>query len=511
MNARLLGVWCAMWLASPLMAQGPSGQRANIQRPNILFIFSDDHSARAISAYGSKINTTPNLDRLANGGMRFDHCLVTNAICGPSRACVLTGKYSHRNGFYRNGNRFDGAQENVAKILQRNGYQTAVIGKWHLGTEPTGFDHWEVLRDQGPYYNPRMRTADGPVEHTGYTTDIITELGVQWLAEQRDAVQPFFLMLQHKAPHRNWMPSPRHLARYDDETIPEPPTLFDDYSGRASPAGAQEMTVAGHLSRHDLKLDPPRGLTDEQLQAWNAAYGPKNAAFERAELAGDALVRWQYQRYIKDYLRCVDAVDESIGRVLETLDETGLADNTVVIYTSDQGWFLGEHGWYDKRWMYEESLMTPLLVRWPGAVRPGSVCAALTSNVDFAPTFLALAGVAMPDDMQGASMVPLLRGEQPDDWRTSFYYHYYEFPGVHAVAKHFGVRTARHKLIRYYQLDEWELFDLDQDPDELRNVYDDPAYRETRETLAQELTRLQRELGEDHPTAAVPGDPDYKG
>ncbi len=482
-------------------------------RPNILFIFTDDHASHAISAYGSRINATPNIDRIAAAGMRFDHCLVTNAICGPSRACILTGKYSHRNGFYRNGNRFDGSQTTVAKLLQDSGYETAVIGKWHLGTPPTGFDHSEVLIDQGPYYNPPMIRNGEPVKHVGYTTDIITDLALEWIEAERDPDRPFFLMYTHKDPHRKWRPGPDHLTLYDDVTIPEPSTLFDDYRGRASPAGRQEMTIARHLGEDDLKLEDPQGLTHEQLAAWKTAYDPKNDAFRRAGLEGDDLVRWKYQRYIKDYLRAVASVDDNVGRVLDYLDESGLAENTVVVYASDQGWYLGDHGWYDKRWMYEESLRTPLLVKWPGVVEPGASKSEMVSNVDFAQTFLEIAEVedAGTDEMQGRSLVPLLRGESPSDWRRSFYYHYYEFPGVHAVAKHFGVRTDRYKLISYYRLGEWELFDLEKDPDELQSVYADPSYASVVRELKTELRRLQEELGETDPTKPVPGDPDFEG
>ncbi len=404
-------------------------------RPNILFIMADDHGYQALSCYGSRVNQTPNLDRLANEGMRFDRCFVTNSICGPSRATILTGKYNHLNGFVRNGNTFDGSQQNVAKLLRQAGYQTAVVGKWHLKSEPTGFDYWNVLIGQGPYYNPPMKTGtkDQPesqtIKHTGYTTDIITDLALDWLQHQRKPDRPFFLMYQHKAPHRNWQPAPRHLHRYDDVTIPEPETLYDNYEGRASPAGKQEMTVAQHLSPNDLKLIPQRGLNEEQSKTWNQAYGPKNEAFQSAKLDGRELVQWKYQRYAKDYLRCVDAVDENVGRVLDYLDQAGLSENTIVVYTSDQGWYLGEHGWYDKRWMYEESFRTPLLIRWPSRIVGGSVSQHLVMNLDFAETFLDAAGESIPSDMQGRSMLPILSGKAPADWRRAVYYHYYEYPG----------------------------------------------------------------------------------
>jgi arylsulfatase A-like enzyme len=463
-------------------------------RPNILFIMADDHGYQAIGAYGSKVNQTPNIDRIANEGMRFDRCFVTNSICGPCRATILTGKYSHLNGFAQNGDRFNGKQQTVAKLLQTAGYQTAVIGKWHLGSDPTGFDDWHILQGQGPYYNPVMLTPQGKVEHIGYTTDIITDETLKWLKESRDPEKPFFLMYQHKAPHRNWQPSPRHLHNYDDVTIPEPETLFDDYQGRGTAAKTQKMTVANHLSEHDLKLSKQNGkFTEEQLRTWNEAYDPKNQEFREAKLQGKELIQWKYQRYAKDYLRCVDAVDENVGRVLDYLAETGLDQNTVVFYTSDQGWYLGEHGWYDKRWMYEESFRTPLLVRWPDNIKPGSVSDTMVMNLDFAETFLEIAGAKIPDDMQGRSMVDVLQGKTPEDWRKSVYYHYYEFPGPHSVRRHNGVRTDQYKLIHFYEIGEWELYDLQKDPHELNSVYDAPDYKEIQATLHTELERLQQQ------------------
>ena len=471
-------------------------------RPNILFIMSDDHGYQALSCYGSRVNETPNLDRIASEGMRFDRCFVTNSICGPCRATILTGKYSHLNGFVRNGNQFDGAQQNVAKLLRAAGYETAVIGKWHLRTEPTGFDYWNVLIGQGPYYNPPMKTAqdDDPsqvIKRQGYTTDVITDLTLEWL-QQRNDDQPFFLMYQHKAPHRNWQPGPKYLTKYDDVTIPEPATLFDDYSGRASPAAQQTMTIREHLTPRDLKLVPQRGLTDEQRAAWDAAYGPKNLAFEEAQLEGVDLIKWKYQRYVKDYLRCVASVDDNVGRVLDYLDETGLAENTIVIYTSDQGWYLGEHGWYDKRWMYEESFRTPLMIRWPGKIEPGSVNDDMVMNLDFAQTFLEAAGEPDPEDMQGESILPILEGQTPGDWRKSVYYHYYEFPGAHSVRRHYGVRDGRYKLIHYYHVGEWELFDLEKDPHEMQSVYADTAYEPVKTKMLAELNRLRDYYGDDN-------------
>ena len=470
-------------------------------RPNIVFIFTDDHCEQALSAYDPSRMTTPNMDRLAKEGMLFNRCYVTNAICGPSRAVILTGKYSHLNGFMTNGNSFNGDQQTFPKLLQKAGYQTAVLGKWHLKTTPQGFDHFQILPGQGAYYNPAMRVMgkDGkevPTKVTGYTTDIITDLTLDWLKEKRDDSKPFMVMCQHKAPHRNWQPGPDYLKWLDDKTIPEPDTLYDDYKGRTSAASEQTMEIKRHLSANDLKLNKPRGLNAEQLEKWNAAYGPKNEAFEKAKatMSEKEIIQWKYQRYVKDYLRCVKSVDDGIGRILDYLDESGLAKNTIVIYSSDQGWYLGEHGWYDKRWMYEESLRTPLLVRWPGIVKAGSRNEDIVSNLDFAETFLDVAGVKVPSDMQGRSIAPLLKGEAAKDWRKSFYYHYYEFPGAHSVARHYGVTNGHHKLIHFYQKEEWELFDLKKDPNEMKSVHGDPNYAAVQKEMEIELARLRKEF-----------------
>jgi arylsulfatase A-like enzyme len=490
---RSIGTAAGLLALALTAAPAPAAEEPREDRPNIIFIMSDDHGAQAISAYGSRVNRTPQIDRLAEEGMRFANCFCTNSICAPSRAVILTGKHSHLNGQKTNFDTFDGSQPTFPKLLQKAGYQTAMIGKWHLKSDPTGFDHWEVLIGQGPYYNPTMVRNGEKVKHPGYTTDIITDLSLEWLESARKADKPFLLMCQHKAPHRNWQPGPKYLTLYDDVTLPEPDTLFDDWAGRGTAARMQEMTVADHLTRLDLKLTPPRGLTEEQLAAWKAAYDPKNKAFAEAKPEGRNLVKWKYQRYAKDYLRCVASVDENVGRLLDYLDTSGLARNTVVIYTSDQGWFLGEHGWYDKRWMYEESFRMPLLVRWPAAVKPGAVNENLCQNLDFAATFLDLAGVPTPPDMQGRSLVPLLRGKTPPGWRESVYYHYYEYPAEHAVNRHEGVRTPQYKLIHFYQLEEWELYDLKKDPDERKNVYNEPAYKEVVTRLKTELERLRRE------------------
>ena len=494
-----------------LAALALAGALSAADKPNILFIFSDDHAYQAISAYGSNRNHTPNIDRLAREGMLFRNAMVTNSICAPSRAVILTGKYSHLNTVTNNRDVFDGAQQTFPKLLRQAGYQTAIVGKWHLKSEPTGFDYWEVLPGQGAYYNPDFRTPGGTVNHKGYVTEVITDLALDWLDEKRDKDKPFMLMYQHKAPHRNWMPPPQYLTLFDGMEMPEPSTLFDDYENRASPASRQEMEIDRHMAwGHDLKVVPSPDdpgyrqymnsygrLDPEQKAMWDAIYEPKNAAMKAQDLQGRELVRWKYQRYIKDYLRCIQSVDDQVGRVLRWLDAQGLADNTLVIYSSDQGFYLGEHGWFDKRWMYEESLKTPLLARWPGIVEPGSESDAIVSNLDFPETFLEVAGVDVPSDMQGRSLLPIFKGTTPRDWRTNFYYHYYEgLPtgGAHAVARHYGVATGRYKLIHYYIDKEWELFDLETDPYEMRSVYGHEDYAAVQADLERQLADLRREL-----------------
>ena len=477
---------------SVLAGRTCSGQNSRSKRrPNIVFIMSDDHASHALSCYGSKINKTPNLDRIAEDGMRFTNSFCTNSICAPCRAVILTGKYSHVNGVIDNREKFDGSQQTFPKLLQQAGYETAMIGKWHLKTDPTGFDYWNILPGQGRYYNPQMIEMGERKKYTGYVTDIITDHALNWLKE-RQGDKPFCLMYHHKAPHRRWEPGPEQLTMYDGETIPEPATLFDDYTGRGRAAKEQDMSIEKTMTSNDLKLTPMKNLTPEQKETWDAAYGPKNEAFEKAGLQGEALVRWKYQRYIKDYLRCIASVDENVGRVLDYLDESGLADDTVVVYTSDQGFYLGDHGWFDKRFMYEESLRMPLLVRYPKEVRAGTVSDQIVLNLDFAETFLDYAGASVPGDMQGRSLRPLLRGRTPGDWRRSMYYHYYEYPAVHSVKRHYGVRTQRYKLIHFYNdIDEWELYDLKNDPDELKNVHGNPKYAGVIKELKEELKQLR--------------------
>jgi N-acetylglucosamine-6-sulfatase len=481
-----------------------------------LFIFSDDHAQQAIGAYGSTINKTPNIDRIGRQGMVFVNSFCANSICGPSRACILTGKHSHLNGFLRNGNRFDGQQDTFTKRLQRAGYQTALIGKWHLESDPVGFDHWQVLPGQGHYYNPDLIQMDGSRKRlSGYCTDLITDLSLQWLRERRDSARPFLLMCQHKAPHRNWAPAARHLRLFRDERLPEPATLFDDYAGRSTLLRESEMSIRQHFYwSHDMKFHGenrfPRqflsGQPNEEYErmdaaqraAWDAHYEPENQMFiqqmESGELDEQAIVRWKYQRYIKDYLRCVTAVDESVGRMLAYLDESGLSANTMVVYASDQGFYLGEHGWYDKRWMFEESLRMPLLIRWPGVVAEHSRCEALVQNIDYAPTFLEAAGVEVPPEIQGRSLIPILRqaGKAPAAWRDSIYYAFYENAAVHQVPVHDGIRTGRYKLIFFPRNREWQLFDLKQDPNELHSRHDDPEFASIMTGLKQRYKDLRR-------------------
>ena len=467
--------------------------------PNIVFIFSDDHAYQAISAYGDarKLLETPNIDRIAKTGMRFDRCLVPNSICGPARATVLTGTYNHINGYMNNsgGMRFDGAQTTFPKLLQKAGYQTAMVGKWHLGSDPTGFDFWQILQGQGIYYNPPMIRQGETIQNAGYVTDIITDVSLDWLAK-RDKSRPFLLMCQHKAPHREWAPALRHLEADGDRVYAEPATLFDDYSGRGPAEHGQDMTIEKTFTELDVKLTPPPRMTPEQRKVWDAYYEPRNAKFRAANLTGKDLVRWRYQRYMHDYLATVRSVDESVGRVLDYLEKEGLADNTIVVYASDQGFYLGEHGWFDKRWIFEESVRTPFLLRWPGVTKPGATSRELVSNLDFAETFLDAAGLPVPAEMQGRSLRGVAAGQKPADWRTAFYYHYYEYPQPHRVRPHYGLVTDRYKLVRFYGVGEdyTELFDLQQDPQELRSVFGEPAYAATVAKLEAEMARQRKEL-----------------
>ncbi len=465
-------------------------------RPNILFIMSDDHAAHAISAYGSRINETPHIDRIAQEGMLFENFFCTNSICSPSRASILTGTYSHINGVYGLHEPFDGRQTTVQRLLRSTGYQTAMIGKWHLGhggnADPQDFDYWNVLPGQGAYHDPEFFTMGERQSYKGYATDLITDFSLDWL-EKRDPNKPFFLMCHHKAPHRPWEPDAKHAHMYEDMDIPEPETFHDDYATRAEAAKVAAMRIDRDMrDGTDLKGSPPPGLS----------------ALEQKQ--------WRYQRYIKDYLRCVASVDDNVGRLLDYLDETGLTGNTIVIYTSDQGFFLGDHGWYDKRFMYEESLQMPVVVRYPEEVKAGTKAEAMALNVDFPLTFLDYAGVEPPEEMQGQSLRPLLQGSVPENWRQSMYYRYWmHLDNDHNVYSHYGIRTHRYKLVYYYaqalgvigskdedRPPEWELFDLERDPCELNNVYADPAYQDTIAQLKAEMHRLQQEV-KDQPVEEI--------
>ena len=471
---------------------------ASAEKPNIVWIFSDDHSYQTIGAYGGRLaalNPSPNIDRIAKAGMRFDHAYVGNSLCAPSRATLLTGKHSHLNGKYDNTRNtvFDHNQQQFQKILQKSGYQTAMIGKIHLAGKMQGFDYWEVLPGQGKYYDPTFITEEGKTTYPGrYVTDVITERALNWLENGRDKKKPFMLMVHHKAPHRNWEPADRYMSKYADVEIPEPDTLFDDYAGRGTAAHGQDMMIASTMKLDsDLKAEGKR-------YSGNPRYAARQQWFSKHHPEGKALVKWKYQTYMKDYLRCTWAVDESVGIILDELKKLGLAENTVVMYCSDQGFYMGEHGWFDKRFMYEESFRTPLVAMWPGHIRPGSVNGDLVQNIDFAETFLDLAGAPIPDDMQGESLVPLLKGKTPADWRGSLYYHYYEYPAVHSVRRHEGVFDGRWKLIKYYGMDvpngeEWELFDLKNDPAEMKSIYGNPENKAQIQRLKKELAALKKQ------------------
>ncbi len=462
--------------------------------PNILFIMSDDHAAHAIGCYKSKINETPHIDRIAAEGMRFDNCFCTNSICAPSRAVILTGKHTHLNGVRTLDEKLDGRQTTFPKLFQAAGYQTAIVGKWHLGHggdhDPTGFDYWNILPGQGEYHDPDFIEMGTRAKQKGYATDLITDISIDWL-NQRDKNRPFMLMCHHKAPHRPWEPDKKHSGMYKNADIPLPDSFDDDHSGHAAAAREARMRIE-ELTPIDTKGTPPKKLSPDEQK------------------------RWKYQRYLKDYLRCIASVDDNVGRLLDYLDRENLTEDTLVIYTSDQGFFLGDHGWFDKRFMYEESLRMPFVVRYPREINPGSVCDAMALNLDFAKTFLDLAGIPAPPAMQGESLRPLFSGTAPENWRTSMYYRYWMHKdNSHNVYAHYGLRTHKYKLIYYYadKLDtpgpffrtkdpallgspeppEWELFDLEKDPLELQSVYDDPAYADIVEELKKELYKRKEE------------------
>ena len=513
-NRSLLAMAALQALPLSLFAQNTG------EKPNILYIMCDDHAIQAISAYGSAISQlapTPNIDRLAERGMKFNEAFVENSLSTPSRACLMTGLYSHQNGQRMLAEGIDSTKTFFSEMLQKAGYETAVVGKWHMSCRPKGFDFYHILNDQGQYYNPTFASTDHYGEYKqemGYATDLITDHAIEYL-DQRDRNKPFCLLVHHKAPHRLWMPSTKYVGKYGKVNFPLPETFWDDYATRGSAASTQKMTIGEYMEMvRDLKVpemyDPstPEGrdsyaglmgemnrMTPQQREAIDAYYMPRNREFLSKNLTGKELVEWKYQNYIRDYMAVIASVDESVGRFLTYLDEHHLTDNTIIVYTSDQGFYMGEHGWFDKRFMYEESFRTPLVMRLPGGARGDIV--EMVQNIDYAPTFLELAGVAVPDDIQGVSLLPLLRGEHPAGWRRSLYYHFYEYPAEHMVKRHYGVRNDRWKLIHFYNdIDQWELYDLQEDPHELRNLYGLPEYAAPRREMTDELVRLQTQYGD---------------
>ena len=493
------------------------------KRPNIVFIMSDDHAYQAISAYSNRLIETPNIDRIAKMGMLFTNATVTNSICAPSRATILTGKHSHLNGKIDNDFPFDTTNVTFPQLFQEAGYQTAMFGKLHFGNAPKGFDQYKILPGQGSYYNPDFITKnEGTIRVEGYVTDIITDMTLDWLKEERNPTDPFLLFYLHKAPHREWLPAERHLEEFTQRTFPEPATLFDDYSGRGRAAKEAEMNLLKHMNwSGDSKIYPAvmkelgipgtsnwdtlafsrevGRLTPAQLANWTRSYDQVNAALKESYPSMDEKekMQWRYQRYMQDYLGTIRAVDENVGRVLDYLEANNLMDNTLIVYTSDQGFYLGEHGWYDKRFVYDESFKTPLLVAWPGKIAPKSTSSTMVQNLDYAQTFLEAAGIPAPADMQGESLLPLLTGNSESWTRDAVYYHYYEYPAVHMVKRHYAIVTEQYKLVHYYyDVDEWELIDRIKDPQELRNVYDDPAYAPVVTELHRKLEALRKQYGD---------------
>lgn len=515
----LTAAFCLPLAAAGLASCGSSGKEEP-RRPNILFIMTDDHTAQAMSCYGGNLISTPNMDRIAAEGIRFDNCYATNALSGPSRACILTGKFNHRNGFTDNASIFNGDQQTLPKLLQAAGYETAIVGKWHLISEPQGFDFWSILSgqgEQGNYYSPEFWEMGREFVEEGYVSEVITDKAINYL-EKRSKDKPFCLMFHHKAPHRNWMPSPKNIGMFNETVFPEPANLFDDYSGRGDAAKEQDMSLEHTftedwdlklMTREEMLANPENRLAQvyfrmpEEVQAkWDEAYTGRIAEYRSGKLQGKELVSWKYQQYMRDYLATVLSVDESIGRMLEYLEKSGELDNTIIVYTSDQGFFLGEHGWFDKRFMYEECQRMPLVIRYPKAIKPGSTSSALCMNVDFAPTFLDFAGVEIPEDIQGKSMKEILEsgGAAPDGWRDAVYYHYYEYPAEHSVKRHYGIRTNDFKLIHFYNdIDQWEMYDMAKDPCEMENVFGYPEYADVRDRLLQRLTKVQAEYGDSDP------------
>ena len=500
--------------ALSVLALNTCTNKSKATRLNIVYIMTDDHTRQVMGCYGSDYADTPNLDKIAEEGVIFTNAYVANSISGPSRACILTGKHSHINGFTDNTRTFDGEQQTFPKLLQKAGYQTAVIGKWHLHSLPTGFDYWDILIGQGDYYNSPFITMGDTLKTEGYVTNTITDKSIDWLENRRDKSKPFMLMVHHKAIHRNWMADTCHLKDYEEKVFPIPDNFYDDYDGRKA-ASLQEMDIRegdmdllydlkmyrpgdeSRLRRNYISDDKRHGtygnMNDAQRQAWDAHYNPIIKEFFSSNLKGKELMEWKYQRYMRDYMKTVKSLDENVGRLMAYLEESGLLENTLVIYTSDQGFYMGEHGWFDKRFMYDESFSTPLIMRLPkGYDRRGEITE-LVQNIDYAPTFLEIAGAEIPDDIQGVSLLPLLKGEKPENWRNALYYHFYEYPGEHAVRKHYGIYDGRYKLIHFYgdDIDEWELFDRNTDPSEMHNIYSLPENAGTVKQMKSRLKELQ--------------------
>lgn len=510
----------------------PNPNPAKNEKPNIVFIMSDDHAYQAISAYDTTLIETPNIDKIAEEGMMFTNASVTNSICAPSRATILTGKHSHLHGKIDNRTPFDTTNVTFPQLFQKAGYQTAMFGKLHFGNNPKGVDEFKILPGQGSYYNPKFITNTGDTTITGHVTDIITDLTIDWLEERRNPEKPFMLMYLHKAPHRSWLPAKRHFREFTKKEYELPKTLYDNYkrnpTGKnpdnemqkrvnmnpySSAAKSAEMNIREHMTLgYDNKINlatlktleiiepymkntPVSRMNEEQQQAWEEIYDPISEDFRKKypEMNDSTLMAWKYQRYMQDYLATIAGVDENVGRLLNYLENEGLEENTVVVYTSDQGFYLGEHGWFDKRFMYNESFKTPLLIKWPNEIKSGTTEDEMVQNLDFAQTFLEMAGIQAPSDMQGKSLVPLLKGQKESWDRDAVYYHYYEYPGIHAVKRHYGIATKRYKLIHfYYDIDEWELYDQEKDPQEMNNVYNDPEYAEVRMMMKSKLKQLRK-------------------
>lgn len=480
----------------------PSDSAAS--QPNIIYIMADDLTTQAISAYGGiyrDIAPTPNMDRLAAEGMLFQQVMCTNAICGPSRAAILTGSYSHVNGYYKNesGGQFDAERWTFPREFQAQGYQTSLFGKWHLGSDPKGFDEYRFLAgsgQQGTYWDPVYNHNGEKVKETGYATNLTTDFALEWLSEKRDVEKPFLMLLQFKAPHRPWEPDKKYEKLWEDIEMPYPETFNDDYAGRELTAGDTEMTM-DYFSRRDMKLPRPEGLDNRARMEWDFYGTQKDEIVQPEGMSREEGRRWRYQKYIKDYLACVKSVDDNLGRVLDYLDDHGLTQNTLVVLTSDQGFYLGDHGFFDKRFIYEESLRMPFIIRYPKVVTPGTENRDIITNIDFAPTLLAAAGLETGVATQGRSFLEMLSGQTPAGWRQSMYYHYYEFPFWHHVQPHYGIRTDRFTLAHfYYNIDKWELYDLEKDPQQMQNVINNPEYRGVIRQLKKELMRIQEHYGD---------------